>query len=384
MHHTAEVQGFATEHLPTMLEDLRHLVHLESPSARKDLLDAALAEIRTWLVDRLGEPAGQARHPGGRYGDVLDLTWDGTAGGQVLFLCHYDTVWPQGTVDAWPMTVQGDRVCGPGTIDMKAGLVQVVWSVLAARRLGLEHPGVRVLLTGDEEVGSHASRPHIEAAAREALVTLVAEPSAEGGHIKTQRKGMVLVDLHATGVESHAGLDPLAGASAVHALAGLVPRLIALEAPGVGTTVNVGTFTGGSGRNVVAGSASCEVDIRIQDPAEQDRLRIALEALASPDPRVQVHVQVDWNRPPMNPNAASRPFIALARAVAAEAGADLQERAVGGASDANFVAALGLPVIDGLGGIGAGPHARHEHVLVSGMARQIALTTGLLVGSADG
>lgn len=380
MHHTAETEAFAREHLPEMLEDLRHLVHIESPSTRKDLLDPALDAVRSWVVARLGAPHTEQRHDGGRFGDVLDLRWPGSVTGEVLFLVHYDTVWPEGTVATWPMTVEGDRVSGPGTIDMMAGLVQTVWSVLAARELGLALPGVRILLTGDEEIGSYASRPHIEAAAAEAVVTLVTEPSAEG-HIKTERKGMVLVDVRATGIESHAGLNPLDGASAVHALARLVPQLLGLAAPERGTTVNVGTFTGGTGRNVVAGRADCQVDIRIQDPAEQDRLHAALEALVSPDPRVEIVVEVDWNRPPMNLTPASEPFVALARAVAAERGFELQAVAVGGASDANFVADLGLPVVDGLGGIGGGPHARHEHVLASGFSQQVALITGLLLGA---
>jgi glutamate carboxypeptidase len=355
-------------------------VHLESPSSRKDLLSTALTGIRTWMVDLLGDPTAEEHHDGGIYGDVLDLTWQGTAEGYVLFVCHYDTVWPEGTIDHWPMTVDGDHVSGPGTLDMKAGLVQAAWTLLAARDLGVAYPSVRILLNGDEEIGSPASRPHIEAAARGALVTLVTEPSAQGS-IKTQRKGMVLVDVHATGVESHAGLNPLEGASAIHALAQVVPHLTALARPEIGTTVNVGTFTGGSGRNVVAGSASCEVDIRIQDPAEQDRLRQGLEALGSPDPRVQITVSTDWNRPPMNPNTASQPFLHLARSVAAESGRNLTEVAVGGASDANFVSALGLPVIDGLGAVGAGPHARHEHILASGFSDQIALTAGILLGA---
>lgn len=381
MHHTTEVEALATEHLDKMIEDLRHLVHIESPSTRKDLLDPALEQIRTWVTGRLGEPQRETRHDGGTFGDVLDLGWDGTAAGEVLFVIHYDTVWPQGTLAGWPMSVEGDTVTGPGTIDMKAGLVQTVWSVLAARQLGLKHPRVRVLLTGDEEIGSYASRQHIETAAADALVTLVTEPSGDGGHIKTQRKGMVLVDVEATGIESHAGLNPLEGASAVHALAALLPQLTALAAPEKGTTVNVGTFTGGSGRNVVAGRAGCQVDIRIQDPAEQERLRAGLAALVSPDPRVQIDVDVDFNRPPMNLTPASEPFVELAREVAAERGLELQALAVGGASDANFIAALGLPVIDGLGGIGAGPHARHEHVLASGFPQQVALITGLLVGA---
>lgn len=382
MHYTSEVEKFATENTGTMLEDLRHLVHMESPSSEKELLTKALSETRLWLLDRLGMPSEEQAHDGGRYGDILELKWEGTVGGHALFVCHYDTVWPTGTLDEWPMNVEGDHVTGPGTFDMKAGLVQAVWSLLAARRLGLEHPGIKILLNGDEEIGSYASRPYIETAAAEAIVTLVTEPSADG-NIKTQRKGTLFVDVHATGVESHAGLNPFDGASAVHALARLVPALTALASPELGTTINVGTFHGGSTRNVVAGKATCQVDIRVQEPSEQERLRKELEGLESPDPRVEISMDLDWNRPPMNPNEASRPFIELATSVSAERGVELQEIAVGGASDANFVAALGLPVIDGLGAIGGGAHARHEHLKASGFASQVTLITGILNGVVD-
>ncbi|WP_151524050.1 M20 family metallopeptidase [Serinicoccus kebangsaanensis] len=376
--HAAAARDYVTAHLDDVLADLALLVGLETPSQRRDLLQAALPRIEAYLVGRLGEPSGRTQHDGGEHGDVLDLTWTGSGpAGHVLSLAHYDTVWPEGTLAQWPLRRDGDRLTGPGVLDMKVGIVQTVWMVLALRELGLPHPDVRLLLTADEEIGSRGGRPHLEEAAGDALVTLIAEPSAAGA-VKTRRKGMVFADLTVHGVESHAGLDPDAGASAVHELARLVPTVLSLADRERQTTVNCGTISGGTGRNVVAGHATCAVDVRIQHPAEEDRVVAALEALRPTDERCRLEVSIDRNRPPMNPTAHTERLLALARSAGADLGVEVRDEPVGGASDGNFIAARGLPVLDGLGGIGAGPHARHEHVLVSGLARQTALMAGIV------
>ncbi len=379
MTSAAAVRDHVRAHVEELVADLDRLVRLETPSSRRDLLEAALPEIERYAVERLGAPVRRVQHDGGDRGDVLDLTWAGSAGveGTVLSLCHYDTVWPEGTVAGWPFSRDGDVLSGPGVLDMKAGIVQTVWMLRALRELGVPHPALRLMLTGDEEIGSVAGRPHLEAAAAESLVTLIPEPSAAGA-VKVQRKGMVFADLVVRGVESHAGLDPDAGASAVHELAGLIPAVVALADRERGTTVNVGVVTGGSGRNVVAGVATCEVDVRIQDPAEEERVVAALESLAVEDGRCTLEVVVDRNRPPMNPGDRTEEVLGLLRRVGADLGETVATQAVGGASDGNFIAALGLPVVDGLGGIGGGPHARHEHITVSGLPRQTALMAGLV------
>lgn len=378
MTHAAAVAQFVEEHLEEVLADLDHLVSMESPSTDKTLLDDTLTGIEAWVVQRLGEPERRARHDGGDRGDVLDLQWTGQgATGQVLSVCHYDTVWPAGTLAEWPLTRDGDVLSGPGVLDMKAGIVQTVWMVRALRELGIPYPDVRLLLTGDEEIGSVASRHHIEAAAQDALVTMIAEPSAAGA-VKVQRKGTVMADVTVTGIQSHAGLDPEKGASAVHELARLVGRIVDLADPERGTTVNVGVISGGSGRNVVAESATCQVDVRVQEPQEEDRVVAALESLQVADERCTLEVEIDRNRPPMNPTERTEEMLALIVEAGRDMGVEVTTQAVGGASDGNFIAALGLPVIDGLGGIGAGPHARHEHITVSGLARQTALMAGLV------
>lgn len=380
---TTRLAASAERDLPRMIDDLRALVELETPSHDRALLTEGLDRVEEWLDERLGTPGHRVRHDGGAFGDVLEVTYPGSGEGTVLFVSHYDTVWPGGTLAEWPVTIDGDRFSGPGCFDMKAGIVHSVWALRLLRDLGLARPTVRMLLTGDEEIGSPASRSHIERASEDADLTLVLEPSREG-MVKTQRKGMGIFDVHVRGVESHAGLDPSAGASAVHALAEIVPALTSLSAPERGTTVNVGVVSGGTGHNVVAGHARCGVDVRVQDPAEMDRVDAALAALTVADPRVEVEVTGAWNRPPMNPNPPSEKALGLLREVAAELGATLGSVAVGGASDANFVSALGRPVLDGLGAVGAGPHSRDEHVLVSTTPNQVAMVAGLLTRMAGG
>jgi glutamate carboxypeptidase len=233
------------------------------------------------------------------------------------------------------------------------------------------------VLNGDEELGSPASRPVVEEACRGAAAVLVFEASA-GGAVKTARKGVGLFDLTLTGVEAHAGLDPAAGASAVVALAEFTLAATGLTDPAAGTTVNVGVVRGGTRRNVTAGSAAAGVDVRVAGTAEADRVERALRAWAPADPRVTARLEGGWNRPVMERTPAVAALYERARAVAAELGLELAETAVGGASDGNFAAALGLPVLDGLGAVGAGAHARDEHATVSGLLERAALAAGVL------
>ncbi|MEU8476654.1 M20 family metallopeptidase [Streptomyces hygroscopicus] len=371
------LSSWTRTHLDDLLADLSALVGLESPSTDKALLDATAASIRSWVEDRLGPPAEWIRHEHAEHGDVLTATYPGTPGKPVLLVCHYDTVWPAGTLAEWPFTVEHGTARGPGVYDMKAGFVTGVWALRALRALGLPHPTVTFVFTGDEELGSPMSRPLIEDAARDCAAALVLEPGV-GWDIKTERKGVGTFHLTATGIESHAGNDPAAGASAVHALAELVTRLAAAADPDAGTTINIGTFNGGTARNVVAGRAHCLVDVRVSRQDEADRVDEVLAALRPSDPRVEVRVGGEWNRPAMRLSPASEALFGLADEVATELRGPLEPISVGGGSDANFIAALGVPVLDGLGCSGAGPHARHEHVIVDDIPDRVALVAGLL------
>ncbi len=378
------IESLARTALPEITDDLRTLVELETPSDDKELLNTGLAAVEAWTRHRLGPPDEVRRHDGGPHGDMLELVYAGSAPATVLVLCHYDTVWPAGTLAAWPFRVTDDGAAsGPGVFDMKGGLVQAVWALRLLRELDLPRPAVRLFLNGDEEIGSPASRPFIERLSEDAAATLVCEAAAgQEGALKTSRKGVGLFEVTVEGVEAHAGLDPERGASAVHALAELVTRIAGLGSREHGTTVNVGVIGGGTGSNVVAGRAHCHIDVRVAVPAEAARIDAGLAALRASDPRVRVTVTGGWNRPPMVSGPGSRLLFKRAQSIATELGRTLSETSVGGASDGNFVAALGRPVLDGLGVVGDGAHARHEHVLLDHVPSRTALLAGLLMAYA--
>jgi glutamate carboxypeptidase len=365
------------EQLGELLDDLAMLVGHESPSADKPLLDAAASSIRSWLESRLGPSTEWTRHELAEHGDILEATYPGTTGRPVLLIGHYDTVWPAGTLLDRPFTVRDGKATGPGVYDMKAGLVTGVWALRALRALNLPHPTATFLFNGDEELGSPKSRPYIEKAARDCAAALVLEPGV-GWDVKTERKGVGTFTITTSGIEAHAGNDPAAGASAVHALAEIISRFVDEADPAAGTTINIGTIDGGTARNVIAGQAGCLVDIRITQQAEADRIDQVLAGLRATDPRVTVRVDGGWSRPPMRLTPASQDLFDLADDVATELRAPLEPISVGGGSDANYIAALGVPVLDGLGCSGAGAHARHEHVIVDDIPDRVALVAGVL------
>jgi glutamate carboxypeptidase len=374
-------------HRGDLVADLVGYAEQETPSDDTALLAKGLAYVEQRVTSRLGEPAARAHHAATDRGGVLVLEYDGgcsAAGtGLLTVLAHYDTVWSAGTLDGWPVRVDGDTITGPGVFDMKAGLVQAVWAVLALRAAGLPVPRLRLVLNGDEEIGSPFSRPLIEQACAEASAVLVFEASADGA-VKTGRKGVGLFEVEARGVESHAGLDPLAGASAIDEIARVVTTLHAATDHDEGTTVNVGLLRGGTRSNVVAGSAHAGIDVRVRSTAAQARIDEVLRGLAPHDPRAELVVRGGWNRPVMERGEPIAAVYALAGRAAEQIGVDLRETSVGGASDGNFAAAIGRPVLDGLGAIGGGAHARHEHVSVDGMVERAAVAAAVISAFAVG
>ena len=371
-----------------IVADIVELVECESASHERAGLDACLALLLGLVDRRLGEAGDTQRHSGGKLGDIVTLTYPGTGSGHVTIIGHYDTVWPRGTLAAWgerSHSVENGRkrLSGPGIFDMKTGLMQGIWALKLARESGGKVPTVTFLFNGDEEIGSLASRPVIEKVAGASDATLVLEPSFDGA-VKTERKGVGLFTVTITGVESHAGLNPAAGASAIHAMAEFITTIVRAADPATGTTINAGLIEGGTGTNVVAGRCVVQFDIRVRTAAEQERIDAAFGAVTLSDQRVKIAIERDWNRPPMELTEASLPLLENARAVAAELGFELRNVAVGGASDANFVAGLGRPVLCGLGAVGDGAHARNEFIYEDMVARQTALLTGLLHRLADG
>ncbi|MFK4268872.1 M20 family metallopeptidase [Streptomyces milbemycinicus] len=382
-HAAAALTARAQEVSSEIVTDILALVHHETGSYDLSGLAAGLDLLRELTVHRLGRPDHEHRYPGGECGDTLTLTYTGTGPGHVALVGHYDTVWPTGTLAGWEQPEpEGDgdgreKLSGPGIFDMKTGLAQGIWALKLARESGAPVPTVTFLFNGDEEIGSLSSRPVIEEVAQKVDVTLVLEPTAHGA-VKTARKGSGIFQVTATGIEAHAGLAPQDGASAITALSEFVLAAAAVAAPEKGTTINTGLIKGGSATNVVAGKATAGIDIRVTSQAEQDRVDAEFDAIEVSDPRVGIEIVRDWNRPPMTLNAASAPLLDLAREVAREQGRELSDTAVGGASDANFVAALGLPVLCGMGAVGDGAHAQGEFIYPDTVPAQTALVAGLL------
>ncbi len=359
------------------LTTLRTLVEHESPShdpTAANRLAGHLAEVLAgdgWQVERL---------PADGVGDVVRARLGGADPTEAtLLLAHYDTVWPLGTLAEMPWRRDGDRVVGPGVLDMKAGIAGALHAVRAVRAVGQLRGPVTLLITSDEEIGSHASRRLIEEEARRHARVLVLEPGRDDGALKVGRKGVGEVRVELRGVSAHAGLNPQDGASALRELAHLLLYAEGLADPDAGTTVNLTVASGGSTSNVVAESARARIDVRIATVAEGERILTALRSYRPRDPRVEVRVEADLNRPPMEATPANRALLAEARERLEGLGLELGEAVVGGASDGNFTSALGVATLDGLGSVGGGAHARHEHVRLRETLQRVALTASLLL-----
>jgi glutamate carboxypeptidase len=294
-----------------------------------------------------------------------------------------DTVWDIGTLRAMPCKVSDGRIWGPGVLDMKAGIVQMIFALRALRDTAGHLPGnVEVLIVSDEEVGSPTSRPIIESLAKKADVVFVVEPALGlAGALKTERKGVGDYTVKITGKASHAGVDFRAGASAITELAhqiGIIERFTDLKR---GLTVNPGVVRGGSHNNVVAAEAEVEVDVRIPKLADEKLIAKKFRGLKPRNRRCQLQVTGGINRPPLERSPAIAAWFQRARALAHEMGWKLDEASTGGGSDGNFTAALGIPTLDGLGGVGEGPHAANESVLIRELPRRAALLAGLMASA---
>lgn len=360
-----------------ILDDLRELVTRESPSDDADRVTAVAA----WICERLNRDAsGIARTvpcPSRGHAVVATVGSD-AARPSTLLLGHIDTVWPVGTLAEIPFSNDGTVVRGPGVFDMKAGAAVAI-QVLDRLRARPSSPRVTLLLVPDEEVGSSASSALLIDLAKKHDRVLVLEPSAAGGAAKVARKGTGLFRLRFTGVSSHAGLDPEKGASALTALAEFVLDAPKFANAGAGTTVTPTLASAGTKTNVVPENAEVTLDCRVWEPFEPERLERELRAWRPKDPRVRVAVEGGFDRPPLAETDASRALFESAQRIAHDLGFELRGERVGGASDGNLTAAAGVPTLDGLGPMGDGAHARHEHVLVQDLARRVDLVERLVL-----
>ncbi|MBD3940535.1 M20 family metallopeptidase [Microbacterium sp. NEAU-LLC] len=362
----------------TIVDSIRALVECESPSS-----DLAAVARSADVVAALGERALGVAPERIVLDGVTHLRWRFGAATRVVVLAHHDTVWPLGTIERLPFVVSDGMLRGPGCFDMKAGLAMAVHAIASLT----DRDGVTLLVTGDEEVGSPSSCALIEDTARGARAALVLEASADGGALKLERKGVSLYEVVVDGLAAHAGLEPEKGVNATVELAHEVLAVAALADPAIGTSVTPTVAGSGSTTNTVPARGSVAVDVRARTAAEQERVDAALRALAPVTPGARVRVRGGVNRPPLEA-AASAELFARAQVLAAALGLEpLSGVSVGGASDGNYTAGIGVPTLDGLGAVGGGAHAEHEHVLIDELEPRTRLVAALvadLVANASG
>ncbi len=360
---------------PRLLELLEAMVEIESPTEDKAAVDRA-GKLVSEMIRRLGG-AVEVRAQSDA-GDHWIGRWGAGSGG-VLLMCHLDTVHPLGTLAQFPWRIDGRRLFGPGVMDMKGGLALALTAIEALAGAGALPPGgVTLLCTSDEEAGSRTSRPLIEDLARQHALVLCLEPGLPDGSVKTWRKGIGDFLLSVHGRAAHAGVEPHKGVNAIMETARQLERIQGLEDPAAGTTVTPGVIHGGTYANVVPEFCQVEIDVRVKTESERARIQAALDALTPILPGARLELGGGWNRPPMERTRVMQETFGKIRAIAAKLGLDLTEGGTGGGSDANFVAPLGVPVLDGLGPVGADAHTTRESLELDSLAPRAALLAAIL------
>lgn len=364
-----------------MIQLLRTLVEVESPSDDKAAVDRCL-ELTAEAAARLGGIV--RRHRRRDAGDILEAKFaparrSSRSAKPILLLGHLDTVWPLGTLKEMPFRIAKGRAWGPGVYDMKAGVAMAMTALEILRADDLLSRSVTLLLAGDEETGSHASRELTEKAARQCDRVYVLEP-AQGleGAYKTARKGVANYRVQVEGVAAHSGVNFEQGHSAISELARQVAVIESCTNLARGITVNVGTIQGGTRSNVVPARAEAEVDVRIARSTDFQPLDRRLRKLRAQDKKCILRIDGGLNRPPMERTKATAAMYRRAARIAAQMGFTLGEAATGGGSDGNFTAAMGVPTLDGMGAVGEGAHARNESVVLQELAPRTALLAAML------
>ncbi len=380
--HWRERLAYFQKRQDEMVATIRELVEMESPSDNK----AAVDRIGVFLAKRFRAMGGTSRlHRCKNFGDSLQVDFPVPGGSTatqkpVLLLGHYDTVYPLGTLPTMPCRLERGKLRGPGVLDMKAGIALMIYAIeaLQAWHGTLPRP-VTVLLVADEEVGSHSSRKITERLAKKSAGVLVLEPAAGGrGAVKTARKGVGEYTLRVQGVAAHAGLDPEKGHSAILEMARQIAMISKLNDLRAGVTVNVGVIEGGTRSNVIAAEARAAIDVRIKKASQAADVDRNLRGLKAFDKKCKVEIGGGMNRLPMERTAGVAGLYEKAKAIAERVGWKLEEAAVGGGSDGNFTAGMGIPTLDGMGGVGDGAHAQNEHIVISELPRRALLLAGMI------
>jgi glutamate carboxypeptidase len=361
-----------------MVNTICELVKIESPSDDKQAVD----RIAAFLAAKFETLGGQTKlHRSVEFGDSLQVDFGAASASRkpVLLLGHYDTVYPLGSLANMPRKIENGKLRGPGVLDMKSGIALILHAIEALQAWHGQLPRpVTVFLVSDEEVGSHSSRKITEALARKSAGVLVLEPAAGRAAVKTARKGVGEYTLRIKGIASHAGLDPGKGHSAIVELARQIAVLTKFNKLGKGLSVNPGVISGGTRTNVVAAEASVGIDVRIKRATQAAAIDRRLRSLKPFDKHCKLEMTGKINRLPMERTAGVAALYKKAREIASQIAWDLGEAAVGGGSDGNFTAGMGIPTLDGLGGVGDGAHATHEFIVISELPRRALLLAGLI------
>jgi glutamate carboxypeptidase len=369
------------QRLDQIVETSRKFVEIESPSDHKQSADR-MAFVLASEFEALG---GRVKlHRSADFGDSLQIDFDSESASPnskpILLLGHYDTVYPLGALADMPCKVENGNLHGPGVLDMKSGIALMLHAIAALQEWhgGLPRP-VTVFLVSDEEVGSHSSRQITESLAKESDGVLVLEPAAGlRGAVKTARKGVGEFTLQVQGIAAHAGLDPGSGHSAILELSRQIVAISKLNNLRQGISVNAGVIQGGTRTNVVAAEASVAIDVRIKAMHQAAPLDRKLRSLKPFDKHCKLTMTGSINRPPMERTPGVAKLYKKAQEVAGQFGWKLEEAAVGGGSDGNFTAGIGVPTLDGLGAVGAGAHAIHEYIVISELPRRALLLAGMI------
>jgi len=353
---------------------LKTLVETESPSHDK----AAVDRVGAIVADEARKLGAQVEIiPSTETGDHVISRWgDGKDG--ILLLCHMDTVFPLGTLPKMPYREADGKIFGPGTMDMKAGIVISLGAIEEALNNGMTRP-VTLLCTSDEEIGSHTSREHIERLAKESALVLVLEPSLPDGSLKTWRKGVGEFQVKTKGRAAHAGGDHEKGRNAIEEMAHQVIAIQKLTDYSKQTTLNVGVIQGGTVSNVIPEDAMVEVDVRVMQPGEWERIESEMKKLKPALDGTSIEIAGDLNRPPMPFDEMMKSTFERVKSIAEEAGIEVRASGTGGASDANFVAPLGIPLMDGLGGVGDGAHSDREFIFADSLEQKVKLVSAILM-----
>ncbi|MET0862703.1 MAG: M20 family metallopeptidase [Nakamurella sp.] len=362
------------DRLPQLLADLEELVSCESPSADLAAVRRSADLIAEIGQRRLGEPADLIEVDG-----CSHLRWRfGSGPNRIVVLAHHDTVWPLGTLTSHPWSIDGNILRGPGTVDMKAGLLQAVYALQLLGQRGVPLDGVCLLVTGDEEIGSPTSRALIEDEAGGCVASFVLEGAGPRGKLKTGRKGTSWYRIEVQGRAAHAGGEPEKGINSAVELAHLILQIAAMGVPERGTTVSPTVVGAGTTTNTIPARAFVNVDVRARTVVEQQRVDAGMRALTATLPGARLTVHGGPNRPPMEVSSGAALFqraVDLSRELGI---GDLVQTTVGGGSDGNFTAGIGVPTLDGLGAVGGGAHADDEHILLDHIVPRTALLAALL------